>query len=80
MALSEAIAPRSGKLRQELRRNGFSYLLAVRLMPVVPFWLVNLGGRALRHAAAAVTSSRRLSALCRRHSSRLRSAPGSAAC
>jgi uncharacterized membrane protein YdjX (TVP38/TMEM64 family) len=31
-----------GKLREELRRNGFSYLLAIRLIPVVPFWLVNL--------------------------------------
>jgi uncharacterized membrane protein YdjX (TVP38/TMEM64 family) len=31
-----------GKLRQELGRNGFSYLLAIRLVPVVPFWLVNL--------------------------------------
>jgi uncharacterized membrane protein YdjX (TVP38/TMEM64 family) len=31
-----------GKLRGELRRNGFSYLLAIRLIPVVPFWLVNL--------------------------------------
>jgi uncharacterized membrane protein YdjX (TVP38/TMEM64 family) len=31
-----------GKLRQELGQNGFSYLLAVRLIPVVPFWLINL--------------------------------------
>ena len=31
-----------GKLRDELRRDGFSYLLAVRLVPVVPFWLANL--------------------------------------
>jgi uncharacterized membrane protein YdjX (TVP38/TMEM64 family) len=31
-----------GKLREELRHNGFSYLLAIRLVPVVPFWLVNL--------------------------------------
>lgn len=31
-----------GKLREELRRNGFSYLLAIRLIPIVPFWLVNL--------------------------------------
>lgn len=30
------------KLREDLRRNGFSYLLAIRLIPVVPFWLVNL--------------------------------------
>jgi uncharacterized membrane protein YdjX (TVP38/TMEM64 family) len=31
-----------GRLRQELSQNGFSYLLAIRLVPVVPFWLVNL--------------------------------------
>jgi uncharacterized membrane protein YdjX (TVP38/TMEM64 family) len=31
-----------GKLRDELRRDGFSYLLALRLIPVVPFWLLNL--------------------------------------
>ncbi len=31
-----------GKLREELQRNGFAYLLAIRLLPVVPFWLVNL--------------------------------------
>jgi uncharacterized membrane protein YdjX (TVP38/TMEM64 family) len=31
-----------GKLREDLQRNGFSYLLAIRLLPVVPFWLVNL--------------------------------------
>jgi uncharacterized membrane protein YdjX (TVP38/TMEM64 family) len=31
-----------GKLREELQQNGFSYLLALRLIPVVPFWLVNL--------------------------------------
>jgi len=33
---------RLGKLREELRRNGFSYLLSLRLIPVVPFWLLNL--------------------------------------
>jgi len=31
-----------GKLREDLQRNGFAYLLAIRLIPVVPFWLVNL--------------------------------------
>jgi uncharacterized membrane protein YdjX (TVP38/TMEM64 family) len=45
-AFGEPMARRGGaalgKLRQELSRNGFSYLLAVRLIPVVPFWLVNL--------------------------------------
>ena len=46
-----------GTLRDELRRDGFSYLLAIRLIPVVPFWLVNLAaalcGMRLRHFAAA---------------------------
>jgi uncharacterized membrane protein YdjX (TVP38/TMEM64 family) len=45
-AVSGAMAARGGaalgKLREELQRNGFSYLLAIRLIPVVPFWLVNL--------------------------------------
>jgi uncharacterized membrane protein YdjX (TVP38/TMEM64 family) len=30
------------KLREDLQRNGFAYLLAIRLIPIVPFWLVNL--------------------------------------
>jgi uncharacterized membrane protein YdjX (TVP38/TMEM64 family) len=30
------------KLRPGLERDGFSYLLALRLMPIFPFWLVNL--------------------------------------
>ncbi len=30
------------KLRPGLERDGFGYLLALRLMPVFPFWLVNL--------------------------------------
>ncbi len=34
--------PALSKLREELRTNGFSYLLAMRLVPIVPFWLVNL--------------------------------------
>lgn len=33
---------RIDKLRPGLERDGFSYLLALRLMPVFPFWLVNL--------------------------------------
>ncbi|HKM63506.1 MAG TPA: VTT domain-containing protein [Acidisphaera sp.] len=31
-------------LRARLARDGFSYLLAIRLLPVVPFWLVNFAG------------------------------------
>ena len=45
------------KLRDELRRNGFSYLLAIRLIPIVPFWLINLAaalcGMRLREFALA---------------------------
>jgi uncharacterized membrane protein YdjX (TVP38/TMEM64 family) len=60
-AFAEPLARRGGaaltKLREELRRDGFSYLLAVRLIPVVPFWLVNLAaalcGMSLRQFTAA---------------------------
>lgn len=38
--------PRLAALRDELGRNGFSYLLAIRFIPVVPFWLVNLAAAA----------------------------------
>ena len=45
-AFAEPLARRGGaalgKLREELRLNGFAYLLAIRLVPVVPFWLANL--------------------------------------
>jgi len=30
------------QVRDRLRQDGFSYLLALRLLPVVPFWAVNL--------------------------------------
>lgn len=30
------------RIRPGLERDGFSYLLALRLVPLVPFWLVNL--------------------------------------
>jgi len=60
-AFAEVMARRGGaaltKLRDELGRNGFSYLLAIRLIPVVPFWLVNLAaafcGMRLRQFAVA---------------------------
>jgi uncharacterized membrane protein YdjX (TVP38/TMEM64 family) len=45
-AVAGSVAARGGaaltRLREDLQRNGFSYLLAIRLLPVVPFWLVNL--------------------------------------
>ncbi len=50
---------RISKLRPGLERDGFGYLLALRLMPVFPFWLVNLapaliGMRLVPYAAATV--------------------------
>lgn len=45
-ALAPVLARRAGpfldRLRGPLQRDGFSYLLALRLIPVVPFWLLNL--------------------------------------
>ena len=45
-ALGDAMARRGGaalaKIREALRKDGFSYLLAIRLLPLFPFWLVNL--------------------------------------
>ena len=45
-ALAPLLTRRAGPLldgmRAGLRRDGFSYLLAMRLIPVVPFWLSNL--------------------------------------
>lgn len=45
-ALAGAMARRGGatlaRLREELHHHGFSYLLALRLIPLVPFWLLNL--------------------------------------
>jgi uncharacterized membrane protein YdjX (TVP38/TMEM64 family) len=62
--LADAIAARGGRfldaVRAGLRRDGFSFLLAVRLVPAFPFWLVNLaaalsGMRLVPYAAATVT-------------------------
>ncbi|WP_149539742.1 TVP38/TMEM64 family protein [Siccirubricoccus phaeus] len=45
-ALAETLArkagPLLGRVRAGLARDGFWYLLSLRLLPVVPFWLVNL--------------------------------------
>ena len=51
--------PRFARLRDALSRDGFSYLLAIRLVPLFPFWLVNLaaalcGMRARDFAAATL--------------------------
>jgi uncharacterized membrane protein YdjX (TVP38/TMEM64 family) len=49
--------PRMQALRTRLQRDGFSYLLAIRLVPLFPFWLVNLAaalcGMRLRAYVAA---------------------------
>ncbi|GGC53682.1 hypothetical protein GCM10011504_35040 [Siccirubricoccus deserti] len=60
-ALADTLAARAGPLlgrvREGLAREGFWYLLSLRLIPVVPFWLVNLApalaGMALPPFAAA---------------------------
>jgi len=45
-AFAGTMASRGGRrltrIRAELQVNGFSYLLAIRLVPLFPFWLVNL--------------------------------------
>lgn len=45
-ALGEALAARAGpwlaKLRDGFKENALSYMLFLRLVPVFPFWLVNL--------------------------------------
>jgi uncharacterized membrane protein YdjX (TVP38/TMEM64 family) len=54
--LGEPLARRGGRIvetvRERLRRDGFLYLLALRLIPLFPFWAVNLaasvGGMRLR--------------------------------
>ena len=45
-ALAESLARKAGpmlaRIRRELEAGGFWYLLSLRLLPVVPFWLANL--------------------------------------
>lgn len=45
-ALADWLAARFGglvaRIRPGLERDGFSYLVALRLLPLLPFWLVNL--------------------------------------
>ena len=61
--LADALATRAGgfldRLRPKLNRDGFSYLLAIRLLPAFPFWLVNIaaglsGMRLLPYLAATL--------------------------
>jgi uncharacterized membrane protein YdjX (TVP38/TMEM64 family) len=64
--LADAIAARGSRfvelVRASVARNGFSFLLAIRLIPVFPFWLVNLAGalsgmRLLPYATATVVGA-----------------------
>lgn len=55
--LARRASPRAQRLRQGFQEDGFSYLLFLRLVPVFPFWLVNLaaalfGMRLLPYVAA----------------------------
>lgn len=60
-ALAGTLVRRGGPLlartRAALQREGFAYLLAIRLVPAFPFWLVNLaaafGGMRLLHFGTA---------------------------
>jgi uncharacterized membrane protein YdjX (TVP38/TMEM64 family) len=62
-AFAAPMARKGGRVVQTIRaglqRDGFSYLLAIRLIPVFPFWLVNIGAalggmRLLPYAAATL--------------------------
>lgn len=62
-ALADVVASRAvslmARLRPRLERDGFLYLLAIRLVPVFPFWLINLAAagcnmRLLPFAAATL--------------------------
>jgi uncharacterized membrane protein YdjX (TVP38/TMEM64 family) len=39
-------APLMARIRPGIERDGFLYLLAIRLIPIFPFWLVNLAAAA----------------------------------
>jgi uncharacterized membrane protein YdjX (TVP38/TMEM64 family) len=41
-ALSERLGPWVAKLRKGFKENALSYMLFLRLVPVFPFWLVNI--------------------------------------
>ena len=67
---------RAAPARRASRRTGFSYLLFLRLVPLFPFWLVNLAA-ALFGMRLLPMSPRPPSASCRRPSSSPISARGS---
>lgn len=41
-ALTRRIGPRAQKISEGFRENAFNYLLFLRLVPLFPFWLVNV--------------------------------------
>ncbi len=41
-AMWEKVKPYAGRMEQGFRENQFSYLMFLRLLPVFPFWVVNL--------------------------------------
>ena len=46
--LAQRAGPLMERIRPGLERDGFSYLLALRLLPLFPFWLVNLAPALVR--------------------------------
>ena len=56
-ALRRRAGPAVAKFEQGVREHAFSYILTLRLLPIFPFWLVNIGlalvGVPLRTFAAA---------------------------
>lgn len=50
--LARRAGPRTDRLRRGFQQDGFSYLLFLRLVPLFPFWLVNLAA-ALFHMRLA---------------------------
>ena len=80
--LADAIAARGGRfldrVRAGLERDGFGYLLAVRLVPAFPFWLVNLSAALSGMRLMPSMPPRRCSGCCRPPSSMPRSAQASA--
>jgi uncharacterized membrane protein YdjX (TVP38/TMEM64 family) len=44
--LAARVAPFLDRIRPGIERDGFLYLLAIRLVPIFPFWLVNLAAAA----------------------------------
>jgi uncharacterized membrane protein YdjX (TVP38/TMEM64 family) len=53
--LSRWAGPFLDRLRPGITRHGFSYVLAMRLLPVVPFWLINLASPLLGMKLAPFT-------------------------